>query len=66
MSKNFFVKKYAKKNVVKLVPDLCYLKKLYIRKSQVDNTLVVIYFVRPRLEHLIKTNFATFHRYAQF
>ena len=35
-------------------------KKTYVRPQQVVSTLVLIYFGRAPLGHLIKTNFITF------
>ena len=56
-----FLKNDARIGVGWLVSDLLLLfKKLYIRSKQATSTLALIYFGRPLLVHIIKTNCIAF------
>ena len=54
--KIFFFKNHPETKVGRPVPDLCFLRKLYMKWKQVFYSLASIYFDSPRLRHAVKTN----------
>ena len=56
MGEIFLFKNHAENEAERLVPDLWFFRKFYIRSTQVVSTFVLIHFGRLPLGHTIKTN----------
>ena len=56
MGEIFLFKNHAENEAERLVPDLWFFRKFYIRSTQVVSTFVLIHFGRLPLGHTMKTN----------